>query len=454
MPHSAAYMTVDLLLAEPLSHRLPVDVEAYIAQFCNQNTLTRLSRVNRSWCRSSEPSLYQQVRVTYDTLPFQAADSSMRLLWQLAQNPRRAALVRTLDASRVQHPDFRRPLFCTRCEKGRPGTCSSTTMPYPTTLLGDMIGPDTTGLFAPPDADTRIWATASRKITTCLCAKENNLLVFWSNFYLALRACTNLRAVLLPPEESVCGLTAIFVRLLQDRVGNHFNVLQIPWSIFTDTWVAPVPTIDFAPVVERMARTATSSHLQVIVVDDRLSNRAADLLCLEVLSKSGISVLVNDLSKVHLVPALYDGELSSKSMEAYFQDVGVYLDWRQDLELKSGTTQCQIVYAVFNPSQFPHGIDFLVKALLRAGTFCAHLHIEVNSMFGSSTVGRKQDSKRAAMTPEDILLVLAPLTWLDVLVVQEVDTSNVFPFTTKELVEAARDMGLPRRLRVRLDQSI
>jgi len=54
------------------------------------------------------------------------------------------------------------------------------------------------------------------------------------------------------------------------------------------------------------------------------------------------------------------------------------------------------------------------------------------------------------MTPKALLLTLASLTWLDALVIQDTDTSNVFPFTTEKLVAKARDLGLPRRVRVRI----
>jgi len=289
MPNSAVSTTVHSVLVEPRSYQLSVDVEAYIAQFCTHDTLTRLSRVNRSWYQSAEPSLYNQIRTTWDMRPALGSESSLRFLRKLAQNPRRAALVRTLDASRVRHPDYRQPLHCTRCENARPDTCSSTIMPYPTSLLGDLIEPGATGRSSPPDADTRIRAAARSKLTACLSAKKENILVFWSNLYLALKACTNLRAIFLPPGEAVCGLTALFMRLLRDRAGSNFSVLQIPWDMLLpqtgDSWGTPMPTVDLAPVVERLTCTATSSHLQVFVIEDMFANRGVDLSRLNVLSR-------------------------------------------------------------------------------------------------------------------------------------------------------------------------
>ena len=458
MPHFAILTNFDPLLTENISLQLPVEIEAHIAQFCTHDTLTRLSRVSRSWSQSSEPSLYQQVRATWDQLPLPRADSSMRLLWQLAQNPRRAALVRTLDASRVRYPEHWQQANCVRCKHVRPGPCSSTTTPYPNSLLGDMIGPNTTDRTHPPDADLRIWAAASRRITSCLCADTDNRLVFWSNLYLALKACTNLRAILLPPGEAVCGLTASLVRLLRDRVDERFNVLQVAPAILlpptTGIWGTPASTIDFAPVVERMSSNTVSTHLRILVIDNMLVYRTADLSRLELLAKYSISVVVNSppsQETIYLVPALYDGEQSSKSMDQYFKDVGVYLDWRQDIEFKNGTIRYQRVTVVFHTSQVQRGIDLLVQALLRAGSHCAQLSIQVGNTHHSRHIGRKQISNGTSMTPGAVLHALSPLNWLEAVAVQDAEDSIVFPFTTEQFVAEARVAGLPRRVRVRVD---
>jgi len=121
----------------------------------------------------------------------------------------------------------------------------------------------------------------------------------------------------------------------------------------------------------------------------------------------------NNLRKVYLAPALYDKEPSSKSMEAYFRDIGVYLDWMQDIEFKNGTTQYQRVSTVFHASQVQRGIDLLVQTLLKAGDYCAQLSIQVGNMIHYRHYGWKRNIIGARMTPDAVLHTLASLNWLE-----------------------------------------
>jgi len=445
-------------LAEKTSHRvLPLELEILISKYCARHTLTELSVVSRSWHQSTEPALYKIVRVIWDPHPRPRSDASVRVLWQLAQNPRRAALVQTLDVSYHRTHERWEDPWCERCEDiylDRTGHCYATTAPYPTELLKGLIeqeppGPNDEALNTDrvsSHVDPRIWTAAGRGIAACMSATGDNRIVFWSNFYLALRTCINLRAILFPVRDIQSVMTPYCVRLLADRKNSHIGILQvspIALSLKDDPSVnIPREPVNLAPVLNRMARDSINGQVCVLVIDRGQTYKPEDLSFLKPFGRTDISVIVactrrGRYSSIDIYPAIYRGSYSI-TMDAYLRDVGAYFEWRRDYEFKRNANWTAEVWVKFHPSQLQCGLGLLVQVLCKLGNSLTTLLIQATTDLQRHNNNISDIHEGGSLAPDVLARAVHPLKSLEYLAVQDGGRSSAFAFATEEFTHAVR----------------
>jgi len=87
---------IETLQAAP---RLPPELWLGIAAQCTQSTIAVLAHVQRSWYLALESELYRHMSVVFLPGDLVTSQACIRLLWSLAQTPRRATLVHSLSVN-------------------------------------------------------------------------------------------------------------------------------------------------------------------------------------------------------------------------------------------------------------------------------------------------------------------------------------------------------------------
>jgi len=224
---------------------LPLELWQGVASFCGQSTLVALSRINRTWNTAIESALYSSMRLKFDPVPLHPKDeATLRVLWHLAQTPRRATMVRSLELSIVLQK--RVQSFCNDCKSFGTGRCVSLRQSLPSKVLGSTV----------PSDDT-LFALAGHNFFKCQSGQHENVTLLWAHLCLALQTCSQLEAVVLPVtwNERDLILCERAVRILAGHGASSNNTnlrcLQLPWS-YLDS-VTNTPTVfSTSPACKRL----------------------------------------------------------------------------------------------------------------------------------------------------------------------------------------------------------
>lgn len=352
-------------------HPLLPEIEEQIASFLGSHDLAQLSVVDTSWNILAKPLLYRHVTaayVLYHSTEKTADERSIRLLWNLAQNPRHAAFVRTLNAAAVNGYDVRSSSrVCMVCGKRKADSvhqlryCEALYEPVPENILDpnrpreiQRVGE---AQYRPPpfpsnenERKRMIYAIAGRRSETCDRADHANRLVYWASFYLALEACVNATAVLFPSAPSNTPLDEACLELIEEKYatsGSHVAFLQLPYGLVdarkrnVQPYSPPLPLLKFI--------TKAVKTLRVLILDQEANVVEAGVLAF--MADHGVSVILSAVeyafSRSTVFPVLYGVPQKAlrKSLAQYFEDVKAYIEWT-DL-----THRNPVIQILYHPSQ-------------------------------------------------------------------------------------------------------
>jgi len=356
-----------------------MELTQQIASLLPMSDLTQLSLVDRFWNAAAEPRFYRHIMSVYalhHAIDKPADERGIRLLWNVAQHPRRAAHVRTLNASAMNGSWSWSPLhLCGFCElRSVKRTddvrhCAVLHAPLPEELFGS-IQPEVVhtstnsgaGKHAAMNSQVqenewlhKIYAVAGRKIMACKRADHSNRLVYWANFYVALKACVNATAINFPATASDRSLYIACLELLTERVRNNTStlvVVQLEYSLFDER--NPLssspendppfqPSLPFIRFIESIR-----SVLRVLVLGHSTTSIGPGVIAY--LADNGISIILpasQDLnSGINILPVLYDvpNRGGRKTLGQYFDDVRAYFLW-------TSSSSALAVQINFHPSQ-------------------------------------------------------------------------------------------------------
>jgi len=365
-----------------------------IASLLLMSDLTQLSLVDQFWHAAAEPRFYRHIMSVYalhHAIDKPADERGIRLLWNVAQNPRRAAHVRTLNASAMNVSWGWSPLhLCGFCElRSTKRTddvrhCAVLHAPLPEELFGS-IQPEENHTSSNSGAGKhaamnlqaqesewlhKIYAVAGRKIVACKRADHSNRLVYWANFHVALKACINATAIHFPATQSDTYLYIACLELLTERVRNNPStlvVVQLEYSLFDERDPLSAITEEDPPFQPSLPIIRfienVRSVLRVLVLGHSTTSIGPGVIAY--LADNGISIILpasQDLSSgVSILPVLYDvpKRTGRKTLAQYFDDVRAYFLWTSS----SKSSTALAVQINFHPSQTDDVLFVLAEML-------------------------------------------------------------------------------------------
>jgi len=438
---------------------LPPELWLGIAAQCTQSTIAALARVQRSWYLALESELYRHVSVVFRPGDLVTSQACIRLLWSLAQTPRRATFVHSLSVNTLREA----MTACDQCKRGGHRTCTRLNVPRPDKMLKKYLkkfpGDAQT---APMPPEKLVFEIASRHLVQCSAQQSENLLILWTHIYLALVSCPNLSEVEIPAQRThdttlETGFLALFARPnAQDRQWS------IPAMIMTNFDLQQGRNDMLALISSSVTRDRSPSR--VLVVKSALTNLTPPKVDFTQLATHGVSAVILDerglagVLTIALRPYCEDstGTGIGLKMQRYINDLRLFATRRA-----RAATQGTFDLGIIQPTGYRHSVGaipvlnrlvisltvaqlpFVLRRVLEAfGPLLPSFRQVVLSFSTDET--SQVPAGFGLISAETFAQILIPLVNLEVLEFGAFETSTLASymlFGERELVAASKSIG-------------